>query len=514
MSITISSPKQFAEKFWSKITKPIKASFFSALIIGFLTHAYGFINLMPNHDGVSTSFIHYENMTYQGRWFQKYASLLTSSYSMPWVNGCISILILAVAVAMVVYLFNVKKPLNAILISGFMVTFPTITSSFAYLYMTDAFMFALLFAVLAVFISRKIPKWGFLLSAVFINLSLGIYQSYICLSVALYVSLAFIDLLEKKKSIKEILIQGVKDIISLLLGVILYMVILKILLAYWSMSLIDYQDINQLNNTEMFNILSRIKGAFIGFYYSFKKLAFNYNNLPAAIVNMCIFVVMIIYIIVLFIKKRLYKNIAATILFVMIALLFPMALNSMAFLSAYIVHLLMVYSMCLVFVMFVKLGENFSDETKNINFKNIGIWVVTVLSVITIFSNYIVANKSYLILKAKFNQTYAYATKLSVRIESSEDYHESVPIAISGFSMTYERFDTQLTGFIFKNKYIINDPKRYYNFLRDYIGISYTIVTNEILEKLKSTEEYKAMPLYPMQGSIDMVNGVLVVKLS
>ncbi len=514
MKIAILSPKQLYDKYKSIIPVQTKVAFFSALIIGFITHAYGFINLMPSFDNVQATMVHAEDMLFQGRWFQKYAALITSQYNMPWVNGIISILLLSFAITIIVALFKFKKTSSVILTVAILVSFPTIASNFSYLYMTDAFMVALLFSVLAVYISRRFVKFGFLISAIFICLSLGIYQAYICLSVALFVILPMISLIDKEKTNKEILFQGLKDIASLVIGVGLYYLMLKILLNYNNVELTNYQNIDQLNNVQILNFLPRIKEAYKGFFRYFTNHLFYYYSKPIAIANIVVGVLSILYIAVIFIKQKVYKDLVSFVIFVMLVGIMPLAIYSIGLISAQGIHYLMIFPFSIIYVVLIKAGEDVSLISKNINVKNLTLWLTMLVAIIIFFSNFIFANKSYLVLKVRFNQSYAYATKLSVRIESDEDFHTGMPIAICGYSTVNHYLDSKLTGFNFKGRYMINKPISFYNFMWDYIGSDYNLVSTDELNKIMETAEYKAMPIYPENGSIKDVDGIFVVKLS
>ncbi len=80
-----------------------------------------------------------------GRWFLPYASGISSSYELPWLNGILSILYISIAVVFICKTFDVKGRLTAALIGAVTVTFPTVISTFTYCYVTDAYSLAFLF---------------------------------------------------------------------------------------------------------------------------------------------------------------------------------------------------------------------------------------------------------------------------------------------------------------------------------------------------------------------------------
>ena len=50
------------------------------------------------------------------------------------------------------------------------------------------------------------------------------------------------------------------------------------------------------------------------------------------------------------------------------------------------------------------------------------------------------------------------------------------------------------------------------NFLKYYIGIDYTYVSDEEIVKIKESNEYKNMNMYPYDNSIKIIDNVIVVK--
>ncbi len=506
-------PAHAIAEWWNKIPKQVRVAFLAAVAIGLATHLYMFVNLLPNHDAINYSLINNADMLFQGRWFQQAASLLTSAYCMPWVNGCISILALAWAVGLTVKVTGIEHPLSAVLLAGFMVTFPVIASSFAYLYMADAFMNALLLAALAVYLSRKYEKMGFLLAAICISLSMGIYQAYICFSFALFIALLIFDVLRDQKSAKEILVRGVKDFLALALGVALYMAVMTILLKVEHVELTAYQGINKMGLSSVFGIFTQVGATLKGLMTYFTKDVFRLFNRPTGVMHWIALGLTMFFGVFIFIKKRLWKKPSKTVLLVILVLILPVALDSAYLLSANSVHTLMIYSITVFFVLLIRLAELFSENTPNLNLKSIFSWITVIVSVVIIFSGYLLSNQAYFSLQAKYNQTYAYAIKVTARVEDSPAYYEDIPVAFIGASDDAPQMDTGLMGFDFGTSYILYQSRLCKNFFRDYVGSSFNCVAQDEIDRIKLTEEYAAMPAYPLQGGIKMIGNVLVVKL-
>ena len=138
----------FINKLKSSLTKAQKTGFFATFLIGLLTHMPALVLDAPNHDGLASMYFD-QNMITSGRWFLGTACGISSFYSIPWLIGVLSLIYLSVTAVVLIKLLNVDRSLVALLISGLLVTFPSLASNFAYVFTMDGYMLGVLFAVLA-----------------------------------------------------------------------------------------------------------------------------------------------------------------------------------------------------------------------------------------------------------------------------------------------------------------------------------------------------------------------------
>ena len=140
---------------FSKVNKAIghdgRVAFLSAVIIGLIAHMPAMNFDVPNHDGLDSLYFD-QNMLTSGRWFLGTACGISSFYSLHWVIGVLSLLYLAITAIFLVKLLKIKTPVFAVMISGLLVTFPTLASNFAYSFTMDGYMMGLMFAVIAVYV--------------------------------------------------------------------------------------------------------------------------------------------------------------------------------------------------------------------------------------------------------------------------------------------------------------------------------------------------------------------------
>ena len=84
---------------WDRITPQFRLAFFTACLVGFLTHLYLFTNLLPNHDSIHSTFTSNDVLS-SGRWSAQLLSSFSTYFQLPVVIGLISILALAATAAL------------------------------------------------------------------------------------------------------------------------------------------------------------------------------------------------------------------------------------------------------------------------------------------------------------------------------------------------------------------------------------------------------------------------------
>ena len=186
-----------------KQNKLWRYTFLTAIILGLCTHLPIMLTDIPNHDGLASIYFD-QNMTVSGRWFLSVACGFSSYYSLPWIIGLLAILLLAVTAVLLTEVLEIEKVSGGMMIAGILVTFPVLTSTFAYVFTMDGYMLAVLLSVLAVYLVGK-GKLGFLWGGIALAFSMGTYQAYLPIAILLCiykVVLIFLEDREKKEEEK------------------------------------------------------------------------------------------------------------------------------------------------------------------------------------------------------------------------------------------------------------------------------------------------------------------------
>lgn len=118
---------------------------------------------------------------------------------------------------------------------------------------------ALLFAAVAVwFWEKKKGIISYVMFAVFLALSLGIYQTYVSVAMYLILIRIILDILEQKYANRELLCKIRKAVISGICGMVLYYIIMVIVMTAVGSSFSDYMGVNEASVVNIFQSLSRI----------------------------------------------------------------------------------------------------------------------------------------------------------------------------------------------------------------------------------------------------------------
>ena len=157
----------------------------SSLIAGLLAHMYVITNNLPNYDGVRYLFGKGETVG-SGRWGLVLVQALIPNFTMPWLPGVVSLLLLAAAACLIVRMFAFKSPLAQILLPALILVFPSQIGNFSFMFVASSYALAFLLVVLAVLAARDLRGWrAWLCFVPTLVFALSIYQGYVSIAAGL-----------------------------------------------------------------------------------------------------------------------------------------------------------------------------------------------------------------------------------------------------------------------------------------------------------------------------------------
>ena len=114
--------------------------------------------------------------------------------------------------------------------------------------------------------------------------------------------------------------------------------------------------------------------------------------------------------------------------------------------------------------------------------------------------------------------TLSYATRLLTRIESCPGYTGEEEVLIIG-SFPTDRIYADIESYALVDHYSVPRDtvaplnKHIYYYLNDWLNVPIAEPEEETMISVSQSEEFQAMPLYPADGSVQMLDGRVVVKI-
>ena len=518
------------------ITKRIRAAvsrfdaviFGSAFLMTLLVHLYMFTNKFINHDDVQGLYDDCAFGLSSGRFSLHLMSGLTGKFSSPWLNGVLGALFLALTVTVFLKIFEIRHYPTALLTAFVMVTVPTVVSTYTYMFCAWQYFFAMATACVGAWCIRheKLPWMA--AGAALIAFGMGCYQSYFGFAAAILVTVLILDLCRNRWEGRALpcLLTGIKYVVSLAAAMALYFIILKVCLAVTGTVLTDYQGISGMGQITPGMLLSRIGDAYVRFgAYFFCSEAYDDPVFTTVLACLCM-AAGLFGVILSAIREKLHRHPGSLVLLIVLVLLFPLSCN-----LAYVmtdwknVHMVMVYPLVMLYLLPAFTAEHFPvkrEKGENGTDAHTAIpraWektLVCLMLVLTLLVGYecaVTANAAYFAMDMTYENVYAFYTKLTAKIEMMPGFTRETPVVLFGKAVPDGFFSgPDITG-VLVGKPAFNVYSRF-QLLYYFIGCNYRFVPSEHREALKQTETYAYMPCYPDEGSIQWIDGVIVVKLS
>lgn len=521
-------PSEKIKSWWGNLPKTAKTAFTTAMVAGILTHLFILTNKLFNYNEVSVLFLNEQEMLMgrmaEGRWLVGIlGQWIGGNYSMQAVAGLLGIFLLGLSAAMIVTLLNVDRQIYAGLIGAVMVVFPAVVSFMAFTQLGDAWFMAVFFAVLAVFLAEKY-RYGFAAAIGLIGASLAIHQAYISVAVALMYGILFFEWFRDKRTWKEEWKRVVCYLVILLGGFIFYYVGVKASAALLQYSLSDYYGINEMTKFTPKGICKGIVYAYLYFFRYFFTSHY-YGSVVMVGINVVLALCLLCYT-VHSIWKRPEKDSFVNRMWKVVLLgLLPMGCNCLPVLMADRVGAgvdrYMMYSLVFVWIILLAAACDVekltSEKSPGVKQQKLFCTLVLVGVLIQIGHDYTMDNQAYYREQAATEQMASYLNRVAARMEAVDGWDASMPVYIMmeedlypGYPVELPAFDSlkELRGTAYEPNFNERGLRRYMAY---YMHFPLVEPTEEQIAGIQ--EKAADMPAYPAADSIQIVDGVLVVKI-
>ena len=488
-----------------------RAAWLSCLVLGLALHLFVFTNLIPNSDGLSRMYEE-QQMTVSGRWFLHYASMFHGFLQAPALIGMLSLGFLSASAVLTADVLEIRRIPTAVAVGASFVMIPALAYTYLFTFTASAYSFAVLLAVGSVWLVQK-KKYGFFPAALLLACSLGTYQAYFAMAASLALIRVLLDLTDPQKPVDQVVRRGIRFLLMLAASAVLYAVLLMIFLKVKHLELLEYRGMKDLAHGGsagqlLWGVLMAVKELIAYFLWP----AASFSSVPLAVLHGVFLLLAAGAAVYLLVQNQLWKEPLRLVLLLVGVALLPLAINFTRVLNKTAPN--MCYSFLMVYVLCAVLLENAKLPRRE---------TVTKVSM-AVFAGILLINaqlcsRAYLSSATAHRATQTFATNLVSRVESTEGYRSGMEVVIIG-TMPREVYHTGSDMFepmehasctadtlLLRNKHI-------YYYLNDWLNIPWEEPSEDRLMGVSETEEFKAMPLYPDDGSVRIEGDAVIVKLA
>ena len=316
-----------------------------------------------------------------------------------------------------------------------------------------------------------------------------------------------------------LLLNGLRFLAVLALGLSLYMLILRLLLAHGGEVLNDYQRIDQMGKI----VLSELPAMFAATYRDFFALPFRehyaINSTPvirfaflcALLSSVCLFA---------WLEVRGQVRRDARVLNLLWFALFPAAAFGIVIMCYHSdIFGRMVYGAVTAYFLPLVLLEPVREQMPRPGVTALN-GAAAILSALLLLAsvNYIwQSNENYMVLYYTNRQTENYFASMVSRIRTLPGYRQDLRLAFIGedirdatfYNSVYRHSVHHYGGYTDNSNYL----KAGQSYMSHYMGFHQPTASDDTARALADTPEVRAMPCYPDDGSMKIVDGYIVVKL-
>jgi len=509
----------------NKISKNEWLCFLSTVIAGFIIHFYMLTHKLPNWDDLNNLRGFGSGAEY-GRWLLEFIRPLYGEWSIPAFNGVVAIFIWAIGAAMIYRSLGLTTQTSAVLVGLMVISFPTIASTMTYMFTVTCYAIGFALVCWGCMLYRT-HRYGYIPMVILFILSLGIYQSFICIAVCILIMSLILDLMRHGKTFKEVFVDGVKAAVSMVVALGAYLLISK----WFNQNITTDRGLDTMGQIDPLHLPRLILRAYkrLSEYFLWKPQSF--VTPFTQLVNIAVVVMIVVLFFWILIKNKIYKDKAKLLLTCILMGIMPAVIASIYILAPETqdATLMMLHAYFFVYIILIALAETLgvqaAKEAKQKDWKNLVPRYAVTISIILIllvgYRNYMVTNEAYFRTEIAFDRAYSYYTRIMTSIEEQEGYQYGDKIFIAGefypdpnplqsYDIDADRF-VDFSGMAMENGLLTTGSRA--QFLRTYLGISTVKITQEEEEAIKETGEYQELSIYPQEDSIRKINDVWVVKV-
>lgn len=522
----VMQPQETLKRAWASIAPLDKTTFLWAFFGGLLIHMYRLTNfaMIPE----SPYFFYDQNdRADHGRWLLHYITDWTGWLDLQWLNGVMTILYLSLACVLVVRLLKIKSPAVGAFTGLLFMANPATAALVHFTYLADGFAFAVLLGTLAVFCVEKLANrggrmtvLGAALGAVLLCLSLAIYQSNLSLAAFLCIAILARAIFEHDSKLWQragaMLTMGVG-------GTLLYLASVKLI----DVPMTDHAALNTMGSIDLAGSVEMLKWLYLDSSHPYMDLLTYPTTAGWQLLGWLGLLLFAGLVFLLVVHTRLWKRPLELVVLCAMMAAIPAAwwLINLLQPNAGVQNPLQANSSALMWPVLLAFGEYAAARLREAKrpamprAAQLAQWASWVCCALLAFHFTVFDNQYYTLTRLTYEKDQALYNRVLSRMEEQPEYQFGMPLLIEGAPEQAEN-STPLAEFSSKiNKYmsqyqprsnLYSDGQRL--FLNQFLNADFQSVDRETSERILNSEEFAEMPLWPAEGSIRVIDGVMVMK--
>ncbi len=511
------------------IPNNVKNCFISGVIIGLITHFYMLTHKIPNWDDISQ--INDIGLTDEiGRWMLEPLWNIARKASNPAINGMLLIVFISIAACFVILSLEIETTTASILIPAIMITFPSVTGVLYFMFTAHIYALGVLLFCLSCYLIKKF-KYGFIPAGICIILALAIYQPFVSFAISLMILMLILEAI-RGQGFKSLVKKGFIYAGTLAASTVLYIVISRVF--FLNVENEKYGGVNEMGQMAIADIPKNFGRVYKRVLEYFITKPFTYVTKGMHILNILACLLVVIMFLLCVIELKLWKK-KLELGFVCLMMFFvPFSIGFVYFMAPQApFSTLMLYAYAMLFVLAIALAEvvfkvNNGKEKSPSKFMKaiqVGGGIITaVVMILIVYGNYLLDSQAYFRSSIAVERITNYYNRIISKVEDMDEYEVGERVAILGefyyktnpAPVEIRLFDDdesyrELDGVVLENGLITSGVRN--NFIRTYLGFNPGRVSDDERKAIIEAEEYKEMPTYPKEGSIQKIGDIWVVKL-
>ena len=481
----------------------------SALVSGLMAYLFCFVNKLETMDDLAGMYGQAATLS-SGRWGLDLLTYFTPNFSLPWLNGILSLLLIILALCFVTDLFEIRSKVLQIVLPSVMIVFPSQVCTYGYMFTTVQYAVALLSAVCGAYVLARKKTWGgMILSAVLFIFTMSIYQPFIAAAASYLVVYVIFLVLKNEKTSRDILRTGISFICVLAASMIVYYGITAVLQRIQGVEMNEYGK-NSLSGIS--ELMFGLRVAYTSFFGYFLK---GYYDLVPTVFSRILhagIAAVILFLLVLHLLSAEDKgeNRKKLLIVLVCLLILPPAVNCIRIITT-MTHNLMLFSVTSVYVLAAAVIQHASVPKEKFagilkDFASLGMALIVGI-------NILFANGVYFKMYMQEKQAESFYTGVISALMQENNFKKDSPVAFVGSNDVLFPIPMVNTDNLVGIREGIVGTYSQEEFLRTFLGVRLNICDDDITNSLKADERVVSMPSYPYYGCVQELDGVFVVKL-